>query len=419
MKRKLLPSAILVAISLFSFLSCSDSDLDTLVKENTLEINAGCDTYTIANSEQSDWSITSAPEWITPVAKAGAASDNINLYVESNASKATRSGNVTISYANGKTRNVKVSQTDEQPVFNLQRSYAVGWSFDVRTYMDSRGLREQIFNTEKLKKIKSGNFQYAVDSSTVSSTMFFYGNSAQDLTKSMNAKLDIQGKFNSFNLNINGAFGKSAMNNSKRIFSWVRGRYIEKTIYINQPDFDNNVDTLFTADFRAAYNKVINSGGSDESIRELIDHYGTHVILTANLGGCLDYYYSSVVESISDTLDVAAAIDFGFQNKFGIKADGKYKDAFNTLSNETIIKFNVLGGDNVPITNAVASGAIKTDDTILGKWIGSITDDKLELLHFQLTPMSSLFPILISPKVTAYLDRLYYQDISVTRVPKK
>ena len=109
MKRKLLPSAILVAISLFSFLSCSDSDLDTLVKENTLEINAGCDTYTIANSEQSDWSITSAPEWITPVAKAGAASDNINLYVESNASKATRSGNVTISYANGKTRNVKVS----------------------------------------------------------------------------------------------------------------------------------------------------------------------------------------------------------------------------------------------------------------------------------------------------------------------
>ena len=159
------------------------------------------------------------------MAKAGAASDNINLYVESNASKATRSGNVTISYANGKTRNVKVSQTDEQPAFNLQRSYAVGWSFDVRTYMDSRGLREQVFNTEKLRKIKSGNFQYAVDSSTVSSTMFFYGNSAQDLTKSMNAKLDIQGKFNSFNLNINGAFGKSAMNNSKRIFSWVEEIY--------------------------------------------------------------------------------------------------------------------------------------------------------------------------------------------------
>ena len=67
------------------------------------------------------------------------------------------------------------------------------------------------------------------------------------------------------------------MNNSKRIFSWVRGIYIEKTIYINQPDFDNNVDTLFTADFRAAYNSY-KLGGSDESIRELIDHYGTHVI---------------------------------------------------------------------------------------------------------------------------------------------
>ena len=80
----------------------------------------------------------------------GSASDDIQLYIESNARHALRTGNVTVTYTNGVTYTTRVDQSNEKPDFNLQRSYAVGWSFDVRTYMDSRGLKEQIFNTQKI-----------------------------------------------------------------------------------------------------------------------------------------------------------------------------------------------------------------------------------------------------------------------------
>lgn len=394
--------------------SCSESEefVETPDLAKKIEFNGNCDVYSLNNSENASWTVVDAPEWITPVKYSGGVQDTIKVYVESN-SFANRDGVVSIKYSNGETISTRVTQTTEQSETSLERAYAVGWSFDVRTYMDSRGLREQVFNTKKINEYDDE--MYTVENHTTSRTQYFFGESAQELSDDMSGKLNLDGKFNSFSLNLQGSFGKSAINNSKRIFSWIRGIYPEKIVYLFQFDMKDVLKyDLFTADFKKMRNEVINSNGSDETITKLIERYGTHIVLLSYLGGSFDYYYSSVTENIDENLDVQAAINFGFQEKFGLKGDVKYKDAFSSLSNEIIEKFSVLGGNSLELTNAIASGT--TTDSLINDWLKSFKSvDKMELLDFQLSPLSNLFPADIKAKIDNYTNRMYYKDIPVTR----
>ena len=279
--------------------------------------------------------------------------------------------------------------------------------------MDSRGLREQVFNTQKINEYDDE--MYTVENHTTSRTQYFFGESAQELSEDMSGKLKLDGKFNSFSLNLQGSFGKSAINNSKRIFSWIRGVYPEKIVYLFQFDPQDALKyDLFTADFKKMRNEVINSNGSDEAITKLIERYGTHFVLLSYLGGCFDYYFSSVNNKVNKDLDVQATINFGFQEKFGLKGDVKYKDSFSSLSNEIIEKFSVLGGSSLELTNAIASGTVT--DSIIKDWSKSFKSiDKMELLDFQLAPLSNLFPADTKAKIDNYTNRMYYKEIPVTR----
>ena len=119
--------------------SCSESEefVETLDLAKKIEFNGNCDVYSLNNSENASWTVVDAPEWITPVKYSGGVQDTIKVYVESN-SFANRDGVVSIKYSNGETISTRVTQTTEQSETSLQKAYAVGWSFDVRTYMDSK-----------------------------------------------------------------------------------------------------------------------------------------------------------------------------------------------------------------------------------------------------------------------------------------
>lgn len=414
----LIPRLLRVIIPLCGFfcvISCTkqDSPVQADTVEKLLSINGGSNTYTVSNVEKTGWQITECPEWVTPVCMSGSASDDIQLYIESNARHALRTGNVTVTYTNGVTYTTRVDQSNEKPDFNLQRSYAVGWSFDVRTYMDSRGLKEQIFNTQKIYNADPD--MYCIEPNSSSELNYYYGESGSDLSKDMSGKLDVEGKYNLFSLNLQASFGKSALDNSKRIFSWIRNVYTQQIVYLNQFDLEEaQEEGWFTADFTSERKRVIDSGGSDEAIRLLVEHYGTHIILQSLLGGCYDYYYSSVVEQHNDNLNIQAAIEFGFSSKFKLNADATYKDDFENLSNETIEKFSVKGGDAITLANAVESGTVTNEMT--DAWLASLRDqNKLELISFKITSISALFPDNIADKIDNYMERMYYKDINVTR----
>lgn len=399
-----------------------------LAQPQLITLDGGSDYIELAKGEQAAWQVVDCPDWMVPVAKQGSADETIRIYVESNRRLPIRTGNITIRYANGKSHVTRADQNDEQPVIDMRRSYAAGWGFDVRTYNDSRGLRDQIFNIQRVLALDDD--LYRNERAASSYISFYYGDDASDLQNNMQAKLNIDGKFKVFSLDLKASFGMSAINNSKRIFSWIRDITCERVVYLNNidltdaqdPDPDDPSVTLFTTDFAQMRQEVIDSNGSDAAIKRLIDHYGTHFVEYAELGGCYDYYYSSTYDNSENNIDVKATLNFAYAQKFSLKADANYENELKQMDQETIEKFSVKGGDNVDITSKVFAGTVTMADT--DAWKKSLTEGKKwELLTFALTPISLLFPNddgnEIADKIDSYLERLYYAEVPVTRTAKK
>lgn len=416
MKGKILFAFAAAGLALMSSCSKSGEDVRT-VEVDEIQLDGSCVIYSLENSESAGWSIVEVPEWITPVKSDGDVQDDIELYVESN-SLSGRAGVVAVKYANGKTVSTRVSQSAGQTEASLQRSYAVGWGFDVTTYMDSRGLKDQIFNTQKV--LDFNNEAILNNRSTETDIMVFYGESYSSLNSSLNARLNLDDlKIGTFELGLEGAFGSNAMSDSKRIFSWMRGTFLERKIEFTLDVFDVQENNLFTRDFAEERRKVINADGDDTNVRELIERYGTHYVTTADLGGFLDYYFSSVVEKIEDSMSIQAAISFGYNKMFNIKGDASYEDTYKNLNTDKIETFSVKGGDAIDLTNKVISGTM--DNEALQSWRASlrgddITECQLELIRFDIYPIWDLFPDGIDTKIKDYIERvMYYRDLPVTR----
>ena len=427
--KKLLIWTSVALLYTVAFTSCTDDEAGTttlLQQPKVLLLDGGSDYVTLAKGESSDWQILECPTWITPVSHKGTPSDDIRLYFESNTRTPLRQGDIIVRYANGKTHTTRASQDDEP---DMRRSYAVGWGFDVRTYNDSRGLRDQIFNLQHI--LEDRPEVYSDEVNTGSDLNLYYGDDASDMQNDIQAKLNIDGKFKVFSLDLKANFGMKELNNSKRIFSTIRARYAQRLISIDADLKELQKYDWFTVDFSDMRKKVIDSKGKGTVIQELLDRYGTHFVMTAELGGCYDYYYSSVYDNSENNLDVRAALNFSYQKKFNIKADADYSSSLQKMSNEVIEKFSVKGGDNVWITNLVYTGAINADSTEI--WKNTLEEGRLELLWYETKPIWYLFPNGwdysngarydaekdIAKKIESYCERLYYKDIPVTRARRK
>lgn len=417
-----------MAIAAVTFTACSDQE--NLTTDMTgcdsaeLTLNGNCDIYTLPNAENANWTITECPEWVTPVKESGTNANKIQLYVESNVITPVRKGSVTIKYANGVTHTTRVAQTNDASSFSLQRSYAAGWSFDIRTYNDIRGVRQQIFNTQKLKSDENSGFY--ITTATGVDIQFYYGEDLSKLQKDITAGLNVDVNYNAFSLNLNGSFGSHSLSSSKRIFSWVRYIQSSKAVSISADAEDAVEKGLFTADFMAMRKEVIDSKGSDEAISRLIEMYGTHYIGLALLGGCFDYYYSTELSKSLQKDTIEGAVKAGFDQKFKINIEGNadYKNLMDKLSSETVERFEVKGGDAVTLVRSIEDGSIsdeaikawkETIDDVVDENGNVVTPGKYEVVYFDLLPIQSLFPTEECNKISDYLERMYYKELPLTR----
>lgn len=416
-KRSYKLTALFMAMTLVA--SCSseydDSDDKTV---QTLVIDGSSDYLSLENMEKTGWKIIRCPEWITPINCSGGVGEDIKIYVESYIGEGTRAGNIEVKYDNGATRSSAIKQS-QQPQTYLQRSRAVGWSYDVRTYSDSRGLRNQIFNTQKLLNFDPDAYEYDRQMST--DLQYRYGESVSELSKDMSANLNLGGKFGAFSLELQGAFGSNAANNSKRVFAKIRGLYYYRTVNINVDEYDAMENDLFTVDFKNTRNnimKAIDRGNQDEIeklLSRFVDQYGTHYITTAYLGGYTDYYYSSVLTDNSKKLNIEGAIKFGYSSKFNLQGDVKYENDYKNLNNETIETFVVKGGNSVELANKVVSGTVNHEE--IDKWRNDLAkNEQFELLSFDVRPIYNLFPTGYDERIKEYFNKIYYNEIPVTRV---
>lgn len=420
---------ILVALQLglcFTLcIACADepSPTSTTSPSQTLSIDGACRNYELNTSHPGNWSVISSPAWALPVKKTGSRDEKIELYVENNC-RQQRSGNIVVKYQDGYVHTIPVVQSIADSVQSIQKRFAVGWGIDVRTYNDQRGVRSQIFNALKIKRYgELENRKIYIDQvNTATHLEIEEGNDIKAIAKNMSVEAGIEGNFHAFQLELNGAYGTKAAMQDNRYFVHMRQHYLQRDISLNNLSYEeaqtvileNLSPSLFTVDFANQRQKVINADGSDESIRELFDMYGTHLIYKAELGGCYDYYYSVKNNNTLDETTVSGIIKGNFAQKFKLDGAGQYNNKLDKAEFEKIEKFQVKGGNSLELATAIASGA--PDASLFTAWRSSLKDiDKCDLLSYQTVPISILFPDHIASKITNYINRLYYSEYPLTR----
>lgn len=425
-KRK---TRVLLALKLIScftlFISCADdpSPSPSPVCPQTLTIDGACRSYKLNPNHIGKWSVISSPAWALPVNRTGLSNDKIEIYVENN-SRQTRNGIIEIKYDDGTVQNVPIRQSTDEGIPSIQRRFAVGWGVDVRTYNDQRGMRNQIFNYLKIKMYEKNQdrsiYQNQVNTNT--RLEIAEGNDVSSVGKEMAIEAGIDGKFNAFQLELRGAYGTKASMQEKRYFIHMRQHYLQRDISLNNIDLndvqnvhlDGFTPSLFTVDFAFERQKVINANASDESISELFDMYGTHIIMKAELGGCYDYYYSVKTTDDMDETKANGIIKGNFAQKFKLNGSGTYNNELDNAKYEKIEKFQVKGGNSLELATAIAGG--HAEEALFTKWKGLLQDiNNCDLLSYQAIPIYSLFPSNIANKILAYSNRLYYSEFPLTR----
>ena len=299
------------------------------------------------------------------------------------------------------------------------------------TYRDNEsycvGTDMEVFNMRNLRDMeRKYNTAYIVDDYTpVNEQKFFYSESVQDLKDQLSLDIGIGVNAGVFSVDLDVAFNKKSFSTTRNYYSMMRMKqsYFSRDFnYLNlREQVSNAIDasplsnTFASVDadslakmvplFKEAYApgfadvmqkfvRKIHAASSAYAAsgicREFIDEVGSGFITRSVLGCSLDYYNTTNMDSVSNSLDVRVALELSVQIKFiniSTSIETDYKDAAMKCNRNSESHITARGG-NVSLVTAFTTGQAATIDTeTLKTWQASVTPLDAALIDIRLVPI--------------------------------
>lgn len=299
------------------------------------------------------------------------------------------------------------------------------------TYRDNEsycvGTDMEVFNMRNLRDMeRKYNTTYIVDDYTpVNEQKFFYSESVQDLKDQLSLDIGIGVNAGVFSVDLDVAFNKKSFSTTRNYYSMMRMKqsYFSRDFnYLNlREQVSNAIDasplsnTFASVDadslakmvplFKEAYApgfadvmqkfvRKIHAASSAYAAsgicREFIDEVGSGFITRSVLGCSLDYYNTTNMDSVSNSLDVRVALELSVQIKFiniSTSIETDYKDAAMKCNRNSESHITARGG-NVSLVTAFTTGQAATIDTeTLKTWQASVTPLDAALIDIRLVPI--------------------------------
>ena len=387
----------------------ADVDYETEQSDGTMIVEAWASEYKIEIKSDGDWYLETDDRFFHPYPNSGSGNSTILLDVETNQSEERKVGSLTIVFPGHEELNktILIEQKWEgdyddnaaDKITTSNKIYAVGYSYDATgEWASPNSVKIQIFNTKKLfdeEKLVLGPTQVSLVENTIT------GSSISDMTNALAVKADVKGGFGKFKAEANASFDMNHAKNSN---------YEYATTYFNldvrSASFDVDVETLcdfyMTDDAWYAINgvprendrthkKKVSYPSTPEGFKKLMEYVGSHVIVSAKLGGRVRHSMEIDISKITSSYDVKAFAKASYDGVFasgGGSVDEKFKQSYEDNRKNINIRLNVLGGDESK-AKALGSNSGFTKDN-LDAWVQSVTDVNMALIDFD---KSSLIPI--------------------------
>jgi hypothetical protein len=299
------------------------------------------------------------------------------------------------------------------------------------TYRDNEsycvGTDMEVFNIRQLRAMeKKYNTSYLVDDYIpFTNQKFFYSESVKDLKDQLSLDIGIGVGAGVFSVDLEVGFNKKSFETTKNYYSLMslkQGYFSRELNYLNLREQVANAvaaspvaNTFASVDadslakvvpfFREAYapgfsdvmQKFIRKIHAAPSAfaasgicREFIEEVGSGFVTRSVLGCSLDYYNTTRMDSISNSLDVKVALELSVQIKFitvSTSISTEYHDAAMKCNRNSESHITARGG-NVSLVTAFTTGQQATiDPTTLKEWQSTVTPQDAALIDIRLVPI--------------------------------
>lgn len=321
------------------------------------------------------------------------------------------------------------------------------------TYRDNDsycvGTDMEVFNMRKLRDMeKKYNTIYLVDDYIPATEQkFFYSESVNDLKDQLSLDIGIGVNAGVFSIDLDVAFNKKSFSSTKNYYSLMRMKQsyfsrdlnylslreqVANAIAANSlvkntyPSVDADslakVVPLFREVYAPGFSEVMqrfirkihaapSAFAASGICREFIEEVGSGFVTRSVLGCSLDYYNTTRMDSVSNSLDVKVALEMAVQIKFitlstSVKTD--YQEAAEKCSRNSESHITARGG-NVALVTAFTTGQKATIELeTLRQWQATVTPQDAALIDIRLVP---IYEVIYDAKTRTILKN--YMDKSL------
>ena len=299
------------------------------------------------------------------------------------------------------------------------------------TYRDNAqycmGTDMEVFNIRRLRSMeKKYNTSYIVDDYIpFTNQKFFYSSSEKGLKDSLSLDIGIGVGAGVVSVDVEVGFNKNNFETTKNYYSMMtlkQGYFSRELNYMNLREQVANAvaasslsNTFASVDadslgkvvpfFKEAYapgfadvmQKFIRKIHAAPSAfaasgicREFIEEVGSGFVMRSVLGCSLDYYNTTKMDSVSNSLDVKVALELSVQIKFisiSTSVSTEYRDAAEKCNRSSESHIIARGG-NVALVTAFTTGQAATIETsTLKEWQQTVTPQDAALIDIRLVPI--------------------------------
>ncbi len=299
------------------------------------------------------------------------------------------------------------------------------------TYRDNQqyciGTDMEVFNTRHLRELENKyNTSYIVDDyMPTTEQKFFYSQSVDELNKQLSLDIGVGVAAGVFSVDLEVGFNKKNYSTTKNYYSLKRMKQSYFTRDLNYLSLREQVANAIAASSVAStyagidalalgkavpmFKEIYAPGFADVMqkfvgnihgatsaydasaiCREFIEEVGPGFVTRSVLGCSLDYYNTTRMDSVSNSLDVKVALEMAVQIKFieiSASVSTEYKDAVMKCNRNSESHITARGG-NVALVTAFTTGQQATLDTeTLKEWQETVTPQDAALIDIRLVPI--------------------------------
>lgn len=363
------------------------------------------------------WEITEHADWLTPK-PSGEAGSAIKVYVQDNVRETLRTGQIKAALSDGSTVVYNLTQQsiltldDNSVVTNtdLTESRGVGHGINVLTQsgfstgkytlsfapLDLEAVRQYVANIGEADAFVDEDRYY-------SETKSFVGSSTTSVANQLSVAAGIEASIGAFEGKVSGAFSENTQVNEKTGYGLRSIKHVVASRYLRPGILREAVRTghkeLLASYFLDYCEDLLKYPGDDDVILDIINTYGTHVIVYGELGGELQIALEmKSTENIKES-DISAALEITAAKAVSGSASVDISQETKSFSKESKVSFCSYGGNNPDFSVEPGSSFENAMATVLSasnlnNWVDGLKGDKdkqsLALIDIKVIPIYEL-----------------------------